>query len=106
MSEISAAQLLSQLRSTAAMAGGEARIEKPPGDPVEFSKVLLQAIDEVNTSQQESGALKRAFETGEEGIGISQVMVASQKANVEFQMMVQVRNKLVTAYQEIMNMQI
>jgi flagellar hook-basal body complex protein FliE len=48
----------------------------------------------------------RAFQRGSENIDISQVMIASQKASVEFQLMMQARNRLISAYQDIMSMQI
>ena len=60
----------------------------------------------MNEAQQSSGELKRAFELGESNVDLAQVMIASQKANVSFQAMVQVRNKLVEAYKDVMNMPI
>jgi len=50
--------------------------------------------------------LSRSFEQGDPGVSLTQVMVASQKASVSFQAMTQVRNKLIDAYQEVMNMQV
>ena len=45
-----------------------------------------------------------AFEVGQSGVDLTDVMIASQKASVSFQAMTQVRNKLVQAYQDIMQM--
>ena len=56
--------------------------------------------------QKASGAMATAYERGVEGVDITDVMIASQKASVSFQAMVQVRNKLVDAYRDIMNMPI
>ncbi len=53
-----------------------------------------------------SGALAKAYEQGDPGVALSQVMVASQKAGVSFQALTQVRNKLVEAYQDVMKMPI
>ena len=51
-------------------------------------------------------SLAGAFERGDPGTDVAQVMLAMQKANLSFQAITQVRNKLVNAYQEIMNMQV
>ncbi|MNT98584.1 Flagellar hook-basal body complex protein FliE [compost metagenome] len=56
--------------------------------------------------QNTSLELQKQFELGEEGVNIQDVMVSMQKASLSFQTMVQARNKLVSAYQEIMNTQV
>lgn len=76
--------------------------KKVPG----FGEVMSQAINKVNEVQQASSAMATAYERGVEGVDITDVMIASQKASVSFQAMVQVRNKLVDAYRDIMNMPI
>ncbi|MES2819747.1 MAG: flagellar hook-basal body complex protein FliE [Pseudomonadota bacterium] len=76
---------------------------KEPGAP-SFSEMLGQAVGKVNETQQASNQLATAFEMGTGGIDLSDVMIASQKASVSFQAMTQVRNKLVQAYQDIMQM--
>lgn len=68
-----------------------------------FSKVLATAMDKVDDLQQESGRLKEAYERGD-NVNLAEVMVASQKASLSFQAMVQVRNRLIEAYKDIMNM--
>lgn len=72
-------------------------------EPSEFSNVFKQAIDQVNDLQQSSAALSTAYVNGE-GVDITRVMVASQKSSLAFQAMVQVRNKMVESYKDIMNM--
>ncbi len=106
MSEISAVQLLSQLKAMAAAAGSGSEMMHEAPDPVKFSDLLLKAVDHVNESQTQVRELREAFQYGNEKVDISQVMIASQKANVEFQLMMQARNRLISAYQEIMSMQI
>ncbi|UTA49483.1 flagellar hook-basal body complex protein FliE [Simiduia sp. 21SJ11W-1] len=69
-----------------------------------FGDLFTQAIDKVNSLQQESSAMAKAYEAGEPGVDITDVMIASQKSSVSFQAMVQVRNKLVDAYRDVMNM--
>ncbi len=72
----------------------------------EFSELLKTSIDKVSDVQKNAGELAKRFELGDKDVDITEVMVNLQKANVSFQAMTQVRNRLVTAYQEIMNMQI
>ena len=71
-----------------------------------FGEVMSQAVNKVNDVQKASSAMATAYERGVEGVDITDVMIASQKASVSFQAMVQVRNKLVDAYRDIMNMPI
>lgn len=72
----------------------------------DFQNVLTSAIDQVNELQKTSGALATQYELGDTTVSLSDVMVASQKSSIAFQAMTQVRNRLVEAYQEVMNMPI
>lgn len=69
-----------------------------------FADMLGQAINKVSDTQHASNQLATAFEIGKSGVDLTDVMVASQKASVSFQALTQVRNKLVQAYQDIMQM--
>ena len=71
-----------------------------------FADMLKNAVNSVNDTQMESSALQRAFEMGDPEVDITQVMIQMQKASVSFKAMTQVRNRLVSAYQDIMNMPI
>lgn len=71
-----------------------------------FGELLDQAVNKVNEVQQASGAMSKAYIQGDANVGITDVMIASQKAGVAFDAMVQVRNKLVEAYKDVMNMPI
>jgi flagellar hook-basal body complex protein FliE len=71
-----------------------------------FTDVLKQAVSAVNDQQQQADNLATAFQQGDPNVQMSQVMLSMQKASVSFQAMVEVRNRLVSAYQEIMNMQV
>ncbi|MDH5301475.1 MAG: flagellar hook-basal body complex protein FliE [Gammaproteobacteria bacterium] len=73
---------------------------------LDFGQLLKGALSNVNSLQQESNKLKTAFEMGEPGIDLPQVMVASQKAGVAFTATVEVRNKLIDAYKTIMSMSV
>ncbi|TDF77507.1 flagellar hook-basal body complex protein FliE [Pseudomonas sp. H9] len=70
----------------------------------DFADMLGQAINKVSATQQASTQLSNAFEIGTSGVDLTDVMIASQKASVSFQALTQVRNKLVQAYQDIMQM--
>ena len=105
---IDAQALLAQMRAMASEARGINQPEivsngtKPEG--VDFGDAMRNAIDFVNARQQEASALATKFEQGAPGVELADVMVAIQKANVSFQAATQVRNRLVSAYQDIMNM--
>jgi flagellar hook-basal body complex protein FliE len=72
----------------------------------DFSNVLSQAIGKVNSLENEASNLKVKFENNEPDVNLVDVMLASQKASMAFQGTVQVRNKLIAAYQDVMNMQV
>ncbi|HFE38327.1 MAG TPA: flagellar hook-basal body complex protein FliE [Gammaproteobacteria bacterium] len=82
----------------------ETKNRLPPGTPQNFTELFQQAIDNVNEVQKKSGELKKAFELGDPSVDLPQVMMASQKAGVAFEAMVQVRNKLLQAYKDVMSM--
>lgn len=71
-----------------------------------FGELFERAINGVNDTQQSATALAKSYELGAPGVDITDVMIASQKASVSFQAMVQVRNKLIDAYRDVMNMPI
>lgn len=75
-------------------------------DNVSFHKVMEQAVGKVNEVQQASSAISKSYLQGDPNIDVTDVMIASQKASVAFESMVQVRNKLVEAYRDVMNMPI
>ena len=72
----------------------------------DFANVFKNAIDTVNEVQKESGKLAAGYINGDPNIDITRVMVANQKSGLAFQSMIQVRNKLVESYKEVMNMSI
>jgi len=101
-------QILGQLRTAAAMAGGTG-IKAPAAGATkttDFAAVLKASLDQANGMQQQASKLARNFELGTSDASLPDVMMSIQKANVSFQQVVQVRNRLVSAYHEIMNMQV
>lgn len=71
-----------------------------------FGDLFSKAINNVNEVQKESGAMASAYIRGEGDVDITDVMIASQKSSVAFQALTQVRNKVVEAYKDVMNMPI
>ena len=70
-----------------------------------FAERLGELVGDVNALQMKSGELQAAAIRGEE-IAVHDVMIASEQAGLAFSLMVEIRNKLVEAYQEIMRMQV
>jgi flagellar hook-basal body complex protein FliE len=126
MSDMSIDQVLAQIRSlslqsrpgfnTGALAqpGALAGAAGGPGasaaaggaQATGFAQMLKQGIDAVNSTQQKADALSNAWERGDPGVDLARVMIETQKASVSFQALAQVRNRLVSVYQDIMNMSI
>ncbi|MFQ5633819.1 MAG: flagellar hook-basal body complex protein FliE [Gammaproteobacteria bacterium] len=96
--------LASEMNSSAAATTAGAA-ELPTGDD-KFSNVLRGAIDSVNEQQSLAGKAVDGFLTGDNSRSLAEVMVATQKANVSFRAMTEVRNRLIEAYREVMNMPI
>ena len=116
--------MLAQLRAGAALASGKpAPLSAPKiasggmseaqgsaggagGVGVDFTSVLKKSLDQVNNTQQHATKLARDFEMGAPGANLTDAMISLQKANISLQYTLQVRNKIVTAYQDIMNMSV
>ena len=88
------------------MIGGAISGAPTSGAAPAFNELLVNALDQVNALQKESARLSTAIEQGDRTISISQAVIASEKASVAFQATTEVRNKLVNAYETIMNMPI
>jgi flagellar hook-basal body complex protein FliE len=100
-------QMLSVLRSTAAQASGKpADASASVAGVPDFANVLKSSIDKVNETQKSANQMAEKLAAGDNTQNLHEVMIALQTASVSFQEMVQVRNKLVTAYQDVMNMQV
>ncbi len=76
----------------------------PAAKPASFGETLQNALQGVNGAQKEAGALAQAFELGDPRADLARVMVAAQQSQVAFRATVEVRNRLVQAYQDVMNM--
>ena len=71
-----------------------------------FQQALTQALGAVSKSQTEATAMQREVQLDNPSVSIEQTMVAMQKAQIGFQATLQVRNKMVQAYSDIMSMQV
>ena len=100
-------QMLSLLRATAAQAGGRSgEAQTAAAGGTDFAQVLKNTIEQVNQTQQQAEDMAAKFAAGDGNANLHEVMISLQKANLSFQEMVQARNKLVTAYHDVMNMQV
>ncbi|MCL5272006.1 MAG: flagellar hook-basal body complex protein FliE [Gammaproteobacteria bacterium] len=102
MSEINTANLINQIQSMAAQAEGA--LNKTEANQPPFSLVFQNALNQVNDLSQNADALKTRFELGDPNVSLGEVMIASQKSSLGFEATLRVRNKVVQAYQDIMNM--
>jgi flagellar hook-basal body complex protein FliE len=77
-----------------------------PSQGVEFSKALNSALQGVSNTQNKADELAKQFQLENPNVSLEETMIAMQKAQLSFQSAVHVRNKLVSAYTDIMNMQV
>ena len=104
--------VLAQMRSILA----EGRVEMPALDaaknleatrPAEgFGALLTESLDKVNAAQKSAGQLQDRFLQGDDKVSLAEVMIAGQKSEISFQSLLQVRNRMVNAYEEIMRIPI
>lgn len=119
MSDLHINQVLSQIRALQGQASGGVGITAPRGinvsggapgvadqSSVSFTSILRNGLDHVNSVQQQAKKTVTDFQRGVPGVELPQVMLDLQKSSITFRGAVEVRNKMVSAYQEIMNMPI
>lgn len=97
--------MLSSLRGMAQVATGVAGGTSTAG-PASFPGELQRSLARISDAQMHAYGQAEDFELGKPGVALNDVMIDLQKANIAFQTGVQVRNRLVQAYQEMMNMTI
>lgn len=106
MNTSSVDNLLAQMRVAAAAAGLREPAAPSQTPRVDFANVLKSSLDGVAQVQEKSESMQKAFVMGDDKVSLSDTMIAMQKAGINFQATVQVRNKFVQAYNDIMNMQV
>jgi len=95
--------VLTQMQAAASVARNQ-QVEEQPA--ISFAGQLNAALDRISETQNSAKAQAQKFALGEPGIALNDVMTDLQKSSVSLQMGIQVRNKLVAAYQEVMGMQV
>lgn len=98
--------LLAQMRAAMTAAQGQTPQAPAATGGADFAHVLKSSLDGVNQLQRQAESMQQAFVLGDDKVSLSDTMIAMQKANISFQTAVQVRNKVVAAYNDIMNMQV
>ncbi len=94
------------IESLLARLQGAAPGKAAPASQVDFAALLKKSVEQVNAGQVAATGKARDFELGAPNADLNDVMISIQKANLSFQQMVQVRNRLIAAYNEVMNMQV
>ncbi len=100
--------LLGQMQALEALARNQSvqpGIKLEQGQGQDFSTLMRQAVNQVNSTQAQAADLSRAFELGDK-VDLAEVMIAVQKSRISFEALSQVRNKLLSAYQDVMNMSV
>jgi flagellar hook-basal body complex protein FliE len=105
MSSMQISQVLAEMRSLQARASG---ISEAPvsAQPSEFANLMKNSVDHVASMQNQATALADAYESGDKSVDLTKVMLEVQKASLAFRAMTEVRNKLVDAYTQVMNMSV
>jgi flagellar hook-basal body complex protein FliE len=76
------------------------------GERLNFQSVLKDAVRGISDAQQSAQFKAQAYQLGDDKVSLEDVMISLQKASLAMQGMVQVRNRLVESYREVMNMQV
>ncbi|GAA3893710.1 flagellar hook-basal body complex protein FliE [Halomonas cibimaris] len=100
---------LQQMQSLASQAGQRPETVTQPGaaeQPGSFGGELAASLQRINDLQQTAASQAEAFQRGDSNLALNDVMVDMQKAGVAFEMGLQVRNRMVSAYRDVMNMQV
>ena len=99
--------LVGELEKMRAMAAGETLGKHVRAAPdLSFAELMKRQVEDVNALQMDAGKLTQLFEIGDEHVSLADVMIATQKSRVAFSAVVEVRNRLLSAYQEIMSMSV
>jgi flagellar hook-basal body complex protein FliE len=107
VSSLQISQVLAEMRALQARVGGAGSESPSPADePSAFANLIKNQIDNVAAMQNHASALANAYETGDKSVDLTKVMLEVQKAGLAFHAMTEVRNKLIDAYTQVMNMSV
>ncbi|MGZ8252264.1 MAG: flagellar hook-basal body complex protein FliE [Methylophilaceae bacterium] len=104
LAQLKAAAQRPQTEALGGLASAASMQKAQSTSKVDFSEALKASLNQVNQTQMQAEKLGKNFAMGDDSVSLSDVMIAGQKASISFQATVQVRNKLVSAYHDIMNM--
>jgi flagellar hook-basal body complex protein FliE len=104
MSSMQISQVLAEMRALQARASGISETPAAAAQPSEFANLMKNSVDHVASMQNQATALADAYESGDKSVDLTKLMLEVQKASLAFRAMTEVRNKLVDAYQQVMNM--
>jgi|SRR5580698_9215690 flagellar hook-basal body complex protein FliE len=106
MSSMQIQQVLAEMRSLQARASGVAETPTATTQPSDFANLMKNSVDQVAGMQNQATALADAYEAGDKSVDLTKVMLEVQKAGLAFRAMTEVRNKLIDAYTQVMNMSV
>ena len=99
-------QVLAEMRALQARASGISEAPPAAAQPSDFANLMKNSVDHIASMQNQATALADAYETGDKSVDLTKVMLEVQKASLAFKAMTEVRNKLVDAYTQVMNMSV
>ena len=106
MSSMQIQQVLAEMRSLQARVSGAAEVPAAGAQPSDFANLMKSAVDQIATMQNQANAMADAYEAGDKSVDLTKVMLEVQKAGLAFRAMTEVRNKLIDAYTQVMNMSV
>ncbi len=111
MSSMQIQQVLSEMRALQARASGVSAensmsVAVSGAQPSDFANLMKNSVDQISTMQNQASAMSAAYEAGDKSIDLTKVMLEVQKAGLAFRAMTEVRNKLLDAYSQVMNMSV
>lgn len=106
MSDLTVTQLLGEMQRLKTIARSDEGVQASPAGKSDFAGLFQDLLQQVNAVRSHSAEMATAFERGDANVDLVDVMISGQKSSLAFQSVLQVRNKLVSAYQDIMNMPI
>jgi flagellar hook-basal body complex protein FliE len=106
MSSMQISQVLAEMRALQARASGISEAPAAAAQPSDFANLLKNSVDQISSMHNQATALADAYESGDKSVDLTKVMLEVQKASLAFRAMTEVRNKLVDAYTQVMNMSV
>ena len=110
MSSLQIQQVLAEMRALQARASGVSDAQAPAlatgAQPADFASLLKGTVDHIATMQNQATSLAESYEAGDKSVDLTKVMLEVQKAGLAFRAMTEVRNKLVDAYTQVMQMSV